>query len=283
MLNQKAGLIRESLKVKSEMGLTFDVSLFIQIFKMSYIIEIATSDFLTTKAAVDGGADRIELCANLAEGGTAPSYAHIKKCRETFNVLLYPIIRPRGGDFLYTKDEFEIMKNDVRLCKELGCDGVVIGLLNMDGTIDTTRTTELIELAYPLGVTFHRAFDRCKDPFIALEELIEAGCERILTSGQQPSVGSKESIVDSRAVELITELNKLADSRIIIMPGSGVRKENIKILAEKTGCTEFHSSLRGKMKSPMQFIHPAFTLSEESYFNNHINSEDVKALRNALN
>jgi copper homeostasis protein len=250
---------------------------------MNYIIEIATSDFTTTKAAVEGGADRIELCANLAEGGTTPSYALIKKSRKAFDLLIYPIIRPRGGDFLYTKDEFEIMKNDVKLCKELGCDGVVIGLLNMDGTIDITRTTELVELAYPLGVTFHRAFDRCKDPFTALEELIEIGCERVLTSGQRPSVGSHESIVDSTAVDLISALNKQADSRIIIMPGSGVRKENIKLLAEKTGCTEFHSSLRGKIKSPMQFIHPGFADSEESYTNNYIDPEEVKALRNALN
>ena len=241
---------------------------------MNYIIEIATSDFLTTRSAVEGGADRIELCANLAEGGTTPSYAHIKKCREAFDIALFPIIRPRGGDFLYTKDEFEIMKNDIKLCNEIGCDGIVIGLLNMDGTIDMTRTSELIELAYPLDVTFHRAFDRCKDPFMALEELIEIGCQRILTSGQKPTV--------SEGVDLIAELNKKADDRIVIMPGSGLRKENIKMLAEKTGCIEFHSSLRGKAKSPMQFIHPAFANSEESYFNNEISPDEVRALRNAL-
>ena len=241
---------------------------------MKYVIEIATSDFLTTKSAVEGGADRIELCANLAEGGTTPSYAHIKKCREAFDIALFPIIRPRGGDFLYTKDEFEIMKNDIKLCKELGCEGIVIGLLNMDGTIDMIRTAELIELAYPLEVTFHRAFDRCKDPFVALEELIEIGCQRILTSGQKPTV--------SEGVDLIAELNKKADDRIIIMPGSGVRKENIKMLAEKTGCIEFHSSLRGKAKSPMQFIHPAFADSAESYSNNEISPDEVRALRNAL-
>jgi copper homeostasis protein len=241
---------------------------------MSFIIEIATSDFLTTKSAVEGGADRIELCANLAEGGTTPSYAHIKKCREAFDIALFPIIRPRGGDFLYTKDEFEIMKNDIKLCKELGCDGIVIGLLNMDGTIDMTRTAELIELAYPMDVTFHRAFDRCKDPFAALEELIEIGCQRILTSGQKPTV--------SEGVELIAELNKKADDRIIILPGSGVRKDNIKMLAEKTGCIEFHSSLRGKGKSPMQFIHPAFADSAESYSNNAIDADEVLELRKAL-
>ncbi len=247
---------------------------------MKYIIEIATSDFLTTKSAVEGGADRIELCANLAEGGTTPSYAHIKKCREAFDILIYPIIRSRGGDFLYTKDEFEIMINDVKLCKELGCDGVVIGLLNMDGTIDIARTAQLIELAYPLGVTFHRAFDRGKDPFEAMEQLIEIGCERILTSGQKPSV------VDG--VDLVAELNKKGDDRIIIMPGSGVRKENIKMLAEKTGCVEFHSSLRSKIKSPMQFMHPAFANpiaigSEESYMNNEISPDEVRALKNVVN
>ena len=239
-----------------------------------YLIEIATSDFSTTKSAVDGGADRIELCANLAEGGTTPSFGMIKQCREEFSVSLYPIIRPRGGDFLYTKEEFEIMMQDVKLCKQLGCEGIVIGLLNMDGTIDRVRTAVLIEAAYPLGVTFHRAFDRCKDPFESLEQLIEIGCERILTSGQQPSV------LDG--VELVAELNIKADGRIIIMPGSGLRKENIKMLAKKTGCSEFHSSLRRKEPSKMGFVHEAFKDSGESYMNNGIDEEDVRSLRKAL-
>ena len=239
-----------------------------------YIIEIATSDFVTTKNAVDGGADRIELCANLAEGGTTPSYAHILQCRKAFDVLLYPIIRPRGGDFLFTPEEFSIMLQDVKLCKQLGCDGVVIGLLNADGSIDIKRASQLIEAAYPLGVTFHRAFDRCKDPFEAMEQLIETGCERILTSGQQPAA--------SDAVDTISALNKAADERIIIMPGSGVRKENIKMIADKTGCTEFHSSLRSKIKSSMEFVHPAFANSEESYMNNYIDPEDGRAFRDVL-
>jgi copper homeostasis protein len=241
---------------------------------VKYIIEIATSDFPTTKSAAEGGADRIELCANLAEGGTTPSYGHIKKCREAFSVLIYPIIRPRSGDFLYNAEEFEIMLQDVKLCKQLGCDGVVIGLLNTDGSIDITRTSLLVETAYPLGVTFHRAFDRCRDPFEAIEQLIEIGCERILTSGQKP--------LATDAVEIITQLNKTASERIIIMPGSGVRKENIKMLAEQTGCAEFHSSLRGKTKSEMQFVHPAFANSDESYMNNAIDINEVIAFRNAL-
>jgi len=239
-----------------------------------YIIEIATSDFLTTESAVKGGADRIELCANLAEGGTTPSYGHIKKCREAFDVAIYTIIRPRGGDFLYARDEFDIMLQDVKLCKQSGCDGVVIGLLNKDGGIDIKRTALLIETAYPLGVTFHRAFDRCRDPFEAMEQLIEIGCERILTSGQKPSAPD--------AAELIGQLNEAAGDRIIIMPGSGVRKNNIKMLAERTGCVEFHSSLRGQVKSEMDFVHPAFAGSDESYMNNAINISDVMAFRHAL-
>ncbi|WP_276503738.1 copper homeostasis protein CutC [Terrimonas pollutisoli] len=241
---------------------------------MKYIIEIATTDFLTTQAAVEGGADRIELCANLAEGGTTPSYGHIRKCREAFDVLIYPIIRPRGGDFLFTDEEFDIMLQDVKLCKQLGCDGVVIGLLNRDGSIDKKRSSQLVEAAYPLGVTFHRAFDRCRDPFEALEELIKLGCERILTSGQKPAAPD--------AAALIAQLNKAADDRIIIMPGSGVRKENIRQLAEQTGCVEFHSSLRSKSASKMDFIHPSFAGSDEDYTNNAINPQDVIDFRNAL-
>jgi copper homeostasis protein len=241
---------------------------------VNYIIEIATSDYLTTKAAVDGGADRIELCAALTEGGITPSHGMIKRCRENFDVDLFPIIRPRGGDFLYNNEEFEIMIADVLLCKQTGCDGVVIGMLNKDGSIDLQRTSRLIELAYPLEITFHRAFDRCRDPFEALEQLIQIGCHRILTSGQKPA--APDGIV------LIEQLVNLSDGRIIIMPGSGVRKENIRELAEKSGATEFHSSLRGKQASKMEFKHPAFASSEESYSNHSIDPEEVKALRKAL-
>ena len=240
----------------------------------NYIIEIATTDFTTTKSAVEGGTDRIELCAALSEGGTTASFGTIKKCRETFNIQLFPIIRTRSGDFLYSDDEFDIMLNEIRLCKDLGCDGVVIGLLNKNGNIDIKRTSKLVRLAYPLEVTFHRAFDRCKDPFEALEQLIEMGCQRILTSGQQPTA--------PQGIDLITQLIKAADERIIIMPGSGVRKENIKELAEKTGAVEFHSSLRGSKKSGMEFIHPAFANSTESYTNPAIDPEEVRSLRNAL-
>jgi copper homeostasis protein len=239
-----------------------------------YIIEIATSDFTTTKAAVDGGADRIELCANLGEGGTTPSYGHIRQCRESFDVLIYPIIRPRGGDFLYTEEEFRLMLHDVKLCRELGCDGVVVGMLHRDGSVDIRRTARLADAAYPLGVTFHRAFDRCRDPFEALEQLAQTGIERVLTSGQQP--------LAPQGQELIAQLNQAAGDRITVMPGSGVRKENIKTLAERTGCLEFHASLRKTGPGSMEFIHPAFAGSAESYSNNVIDPEDVRALREAL-
>lgn len=239
---------------------------------MEYIIEIATTDFSTTKSAVQGGADRIELCAALVEGGTTPSYGTIKQCREAFTLPIFPIIRPRGGDFLYTEEEFNIMLHDVKICRQLNCDGVVIGLLNADGTIDIKRTALLVEAAYPMDVTFHRAFDRCNDPFKALEQLIELGCQRILTSGQQPGAPA--------GIDLIAQLVKAADERIIIMPGSGVRKENIKELAEKTGALEFHSSLRTKNRSSMQFIHPNF--NSEDYVNPGIDPEEVRSLRTAL-
>jgi copper homeostasis protein len=241
---------------------------------LSYIIEIATSDFSTTKSAVEGGADRIELCCALTEGGITPSHGLIRKCRENFDVDLFPIIRTRSGDFLYSDEEFEIMIADALLCKQTGCDGIVIGFLKKDGSIDLKRTARMIELVYPLEITFHRAFDRCKDPFEAMEQLVELGCNRILTSGQQRTA--------PQGIALITELITAANERITIMPGSGVREENIRQLAVQTGATEFHSSLRGKADSKMDFIHPAFAGSAESYTHPSIDPEEVKALRGAL-
>ncbi|HEY0679535.1 MAG TPA: copper homeostasis protein CutC [Chitinophagaceae bacterium] len=239
-----------------------------------YQLEIATSDFLSSLAAVNGGADRIELCDNLSEGGTTQSYGAIRLCREKLSVALFPIIRPRGGDFLYTAEEFEVMMHDVGLCRQLGCDGVVIGLLSSDGSIDTERSKRLIDRAYPMEVTFHRAFDRCRDPFEALEQLIQIGCTRILTSGQQTTAPEGSG--------LIAELIKKADERIVIMPGSGVRKENIGELVSLTGATEFHSSLRTRIESRMQYRHPSFAGSAESYSQYSVLENDVKALKEAL-
>ena len=129
------------------------------------------------------GAHRIELCDNPGEGGTTPSYGFTKKARELATIELYTMIRPRGGDFLYSADEFESMKEDIKRCKQLGCDGVVFGLLNADGTVDKERASMLVDLADPMGVTFHRAFDRVRDACVGLDTLCEIGCVRVLTSG----------------------------------------------------------------------------------------------------
>lgn len=206
--------------------------------------------------AQSAGAHRIELCDNPAEGGTTPSYGFIKSARKKLNIHLFPIIRPRGGDFFYIDEEFEMMKTDVLLCKQFGCDGVVIGILNADGSVDIKRNAALVELAYPLGVTFHRAFDRTADAFQAMEDIINIGCERILTSGQKPNA------LDG--TPLISELIKQADDRIIIMPGSGVRADNIMELANKTGATEFHTSARVNVESRMAFTNAAMNETMQS-------------------
>jgi copper homeostasis protein len=180
--------------------------------------------------------DRLELCENPQEGGTTPSYGTFKIVKEKISIPVFPIIRVRGGDFLYSDDEFAVMKKDVELCKQLGFEGVVIGLLHADGSVDAERTKELAELAYPMEVTFHRAFDRAADPLAAMETIITCGCHRILTSGQVPNAGDGK--------ELIKQLIEQADDRIIIMPGSGVRSSNIKEIADYTGAVELHSSAR---------------------------------------
>ncbi|MBZ4192130.1 copper homeostasis protein CutC [Niabella beijingensis] len=239
-----------------------------------FTVEIATTDFESTKNAVAGGADRIELCANLGEGGTTQSYGVIKTCREKFDVALYPIIRVRGGDFLYTEEEFECMLSDAVNCKTLDCDGVVTGFLKANGDVDTERTLRIVEAVYPLGVTFHRAFDRCRDPLNALEQIIKAGCERILTSGQEATA--------IKGSTLIRQLNEQAAGRIIIMPGSGVRADNVKALAESTGCTQFHSSLREMIPSRMKYVAPAFAADTESIRHSGIDAAAVAAFKQAL-
>jgi copper homeostasis protein len=208
-------------------------------------LEIIGFNIESCIAAQQAGAHRIELCDNPSEGGTTPSYGFIKVAREKLSIELFVMIRPRGGDFLYSDDEFEIMKADIKICKELGCDGIVIGVLNKDGSIDKKRCQELVVLAYPLGVTFHRAFDRTNDPLKALEDIIEIGCERILTSGLQPKAAD--------GTQIIKELIAQADDRIIIMPGSGVTAENIISLAENTGAVEFHSSASMDIESKMNY------------------------------
>ena len=216
-------------------------------------LEIIGFNIESCIVAQEGGASRIELCDNQPEGGTTPSYGFIKAARKKLFIELYVMIRPRGGDFFYSDDEFEIMKADMEMCKQCGCDGIVMGLLKKDGNVDKKRCHELVDLAYPLGVTFHRAFDGAKDPFGALEDIIETGCERILTSGQQPKA------VDGAGI--IKELISRADDRIIIMPGSGVNAENITFLVENTGAKEFHSSAAIYTESAMSYTNPSMNES----------------------
>jgi copper homeostasis protein len=208
-------------------------------------LEIIGFNIESCVCAQNAGANRIELCDNFSEGGTTPSYAFIKAAREKLSIELYVMIRPRGGDFLYRDDEFEMMKQDIEVCKNLGCDGVVFGILTPDGNVDKKRCRELIGYAYPLGVTFHRAFDRAKDPFPALEDIFEIGCERILTSGQH--------LKAMDGIEIIKQLILQADDRIIIMPGSGVNSQNIISLAEITGAVEFHSSASMFVNTGMKY------------------------------
>ena len=213
---------------------------------MKFKLEVIGFTIESCMIAQAAGAHRIELCDNPSEGGTTPSYGFIKTARENLSIELYPIIRPRGGDFLYSEIEFEVMKADIENCKSLGCDGVVIGILNADGTVDKKRCKQLVEIAHPMKVTFHRAFDRTNDPFKAMEDIISIGCERILTSGQKNLATDGE--------ELLNKLVKQANNRIIIMPGSGVNSDNIEILVKNTNATEFHSSARTFVNSKMEFI-----------------------------
>lgn len=210
------------------------------------LLEICCYNLASCLIAQENGADRIEFCGNPAEGGTTPSYGSIVSAKERLHIPFFPIIRPRGGDFLYDDDEYTIMLKDVKTCKEIGCDGVVIGLLNSDGSVDKTKCGKLVQAAYPMTVTFHRAFDRAANPFEALEDIINIGCERILTSGGKPEA------TDGAA--LISQLVRQAAERIVIMPGSGVRSVNIAMLARQTGASEFHSSAKAHLGSLMHFV-----------------------------
>ncbi|MEO8763323.1 MAG: copper homeostasis protein CutC [Ginsengibacter sp.] len=232
------------------------------------IIGFTIESCITAQA---GGAQRIELCDNPLEGGTTPSYGFIAAARKKLSIELYVMIRPRGGDFFYSNDEFEIMKADIEICKQLGCDGVVFGLLNRDGEVDKKRCLQLVDLAYPLGVTFHRAFDRAKDPYRALEDIIETGFERILTSGQCPKS------IDG--MEILKELNMLANDRIIIMPGSGVNAANILLIAEITGARELHSSASMFIESGTGYTNPSMN---ESLKHIAVNRKEVEAMSELL-
>lgn len=210
-----------------------------------YLLEVIGYSIDSCIKAQAAGAARIELCSSPPEGGVSPSRGFLAEARKVLSIPLFCMVRPRGGDFLYSAAEFEAMKNDVCLCKDEGCDGVVTGLLTENGNVDIQRTKILAALAYPMEITFHRAFDRVRDPATGLEQIIDCGCQRILTSGLRPTA--------TEGIQIISELVQQADDRIIIMPGSGVRASNVKQLAQTTGAFEFHTSAAKLVKGNMLF------------------------------
>jgi copper homeostasis protein len=212
---------------------------------MEFKLEICVDNIESAFEAQNAGADRIELCSSLPEGGTTPGYGIISSARNSLKIGMNVIIRPRGGDFLYSDLDYDIMKRDIETCRESGVDGVVVGMLMPDGRIDTDRTAKLIELARPMSVTFHRAFDMCNDPFKALEDIIDAGADRLLTSGQRNTA--------EEGMELIKLLIHQAAGRITIMPGSGINSSNITKIARSTGASEFHLTGRKIIESDMIF------------------------------
>jgi copper homeostasis protein len=211
-------------------------------------IEIVVYNIESALRAQEGGADRIELCDNPADGGTTPSYGVIEAVRQNVSIDLFVMIRPRGGDFYYSNYDFHCMKRDIMQCQKISVDGLVFGILNPDGTIDKKRCKELIDKARPLKVTCHRAFDMTRDPFEALEDCIEVGFHRILTAGQQAQA--------VKGVDLIGELIKKSNGRIVIMPGSGVNEETVSEIVSKTNAKEIHFSAVAFRESPMNFRNP---------------------------
>jgi copper homeostasis protein len=236
------------------------------------LLEVCAFNLQSSIIAEKVGAKRVELCENPADGGTTPSYGTIKQTREKIGISLYPIVRPRGGNYYFDEDEFAIIKQDILLCKQLGCDGISTGVSKLNGEIDTERLKRMVEWAYPMGVTCHRVFDATPDPMQALEDIITCGCERILTSGQRASA--------PEGIALLAELVQQANGRITIMPGAGVRSGNIEKLANGTGATEFHTSARMTAPDPVTFRNPAILDATNWYI---ANEEELRKIIEVLN
>ena len=210
------------------------------------ILEICANSYQSAVNAEIAGAHRIELCSEISVGGITPSFGLLKKVLQSPTIPVHVLIRPRSGNFTYSSKEFDIMKENIRLCKDLGCDGIVSGVLHKDNTIDIKRTSELIELSKPMSFTFHRAFDVVSKPKEALLQLLNLGVDRLLTSGQQ------EKAEDS--IELLLELQKIAENKLTILPGSGINSENC-IHFKNSGFSEIHSSASKIISSK---THPYF-------------------------
>lgn len=246
---------------------------------MRYVIENCANGAESALRAQEGGADRVELCAGIPEGGTTPSAGEIVKARQLLtDTRLHVIIRPRGGDFCYTPDELDIMAYDIGVARKVGADGVVTGVLRPDGTVNIEAMRRLMDAAQGLSVTFHRAFDVCRDPFEAMEEIIGLGCDRILSSGQEPTA--------EKGMALLGQLNGRAAGRIIIMPGCGVNAGNIARIARTTGCGEFHFSGRSEVASAMRYRNPRVSMSgtegSDEYGRLLTDPAKIRAAREAL-
>ena len=241
------------------------------------ILEICAGSVESAIAARDGGAQRIELCAALEVGGVTPSAGLIAEARKVNGLTLNVIIRPRGGDFLYNEYEVACMEEDIRTCRSLGVDGVVIGALTAEGDIDSAACQRLINAAEGMSVTFHRAFDMCRNPQKALEELIALGCHRVLTSGQAATAQT--------GIPLLKELVKQADNRIIIMPGCGVSSANAAAILQATGATEIHASARKSVGSRMIFRHSGVSMGAsdiDEYARKETDANEVRAIVNSI-
>jgi copper homeostasis protein len=242
------------------------------------LIEVAVDSLASALAAVNGGADRLELAANLTDGGTTPSAGLIEMVRSLVEVDIFVLIRPRRGDFLYAHEEINLMKRDIQFAKSLGANGIVAGALTADGQVDQGQTAELVAAAYPLPFTFHRAFDMVADPALALEHLVGLGCARVLSSGQASSAHTGRA----RLAQLVAQ----ASDRLIVMPGAGIGPHNIAEIWAATQAHEFHLSAKAEVDSGMRYRNPAVAmgttapLSEFAWF--VTNAGKVAAVRQVL-
>lgn len=241
------------------------------------VFEVCVDSVESAVAAERGGADRVELCDNLLEGGTTPSGGAVEAARALLSLKLHAMIRPRGGDFCYSPVELDVMRRDVELAKRLGADGVVFGLLTEDAAVDLERTRALVELARPLSVTFHRAFDMTREPFRALEDLVALGVDRVLTSGQEASV--------VEGLDLVAELVRRAGDRIVVMPGGGLRERNIAKVVAATGARELHVTGFATVESPIRYrnerVFMGGTLRPPEYQRSVTDAAKIERLRRA--
>ena len=240
------------------------------------ILEVCVDSVASAIAAQQGGAHRIELCSSLLEGGLTPGPGLITIIRARLHIDIFVMIRPRGGDFLYSDDEFEVMQRDIEEARRLGANGFVLGLLNQHGCVDVERTRELVQQASPLPVTFHRAIDMTPDPLLALEDVIATGAQRILTSGGAPNV--QEGCASLR------QLRQSASNRIAIMAGGGLNRNNLRHVVEVSGVEELHGSFRRASPAPVDYRKTGISMGEtdDEYVRHITHAEEVRAVVDLL-